>query len=103
MIGDSECTLACLEKVNSAFGEYFGNRIGEIFELQAKIELHCKVGYDGEWWHTESKNNAADILTRVDATVEDVAQGSDWQVGRSFLEKPPPKWPITRDFAERKE
>ena len=26
-IGDSECTLACLEKVDAAFGEYFGNHV----------------------------------------------------------------------------
>ena len=37
-IGDSECTLACLEKVNAAFGEYFGNRVGEITDTLAKIE-----------------------------------------------------------------
>ena len=30
MIGDSECTLASLEKVNCAFGEYFENWIGEV-------------------------------------------------------------------------
>ena len=44
MIGDSECTLACLEKVSTAFGEYFGNRVGEIVEKQAKIEvLSCRL------------------------------------------------------------
>ena len=42
-IGDSECILACLEKTNCAFGEYFGNRVGEILDTQAQIEKHCVV------------------------------------------------------------
>jgi hypothetical protein len=37
-IGDSECILACLEKTNCAFGEYFGNRVGEILDTQAKLK-----------------------------------------------------------------
>ena len=47
MIGDSECTLASLEKVISAFGEYFGNSIGEIVNLQSNIKKYCPVGNDG--------------------------------------------------------
>ena len=43
-IGDSECILACLEKTNCALGEYFGNRVGEILDTQAKIERMCPVG-----------------------------------------------------------
>ena len=38
IIGDSECTLSSIEKVSAAFGEFFGNRIGEIQDNQAKIE-----------------------------------------------------------------
>ena len=60
MIGGSECTLASLESVNSVFGEYFGNRIGEAVDCQLKIEQICPVGQSGEWYHTDSKNNAAD-------------------------------------------
>ena len=47
--GDSECTLASIEKVSAAFGEYFGNRIGEVLDNQAKIEQFCPVGLNGEW------------------------------------------------------
>ena len=32
LFGNSECTLAGIEKTSGAFGEYFGNRIGEIHE-----------------------------------------------------------------------
>ena len=103
MIGDSECTLASLEKVNSAFGEYFGNRVGEIVDFQARIEKFCPVGNNGEWWHTASKNNAADRATRIDSEIVDITEGSEWQDGPSYLKMPPSEWPINRDFAERKE
>ena len=87
-IGDSECTLASLEKTNSAFGEYFGNRLGEILENQAKIEKICPVGYNGEWWFTKSKNNCADIATRLDSVPSDLGPGSEWQVGKPFIKLP---------------
>ena len=38
LFGDSECTLASIEKTSGAFGKYFGNRIGEIHENLSKIE-----------------------------------------------------------------
>ena len=103
MIGDSECTLASLEKVNAAFGEYFGNRIGTILEQQAMIERVCPIGENGEWYHTESKNNAADLATRLDSTTRDIGSDSEWQCGPSFLKLPPSEWPISREFAKRKE
>ena len=37
LLGDSECTLASLEKTSGAFGEYFGNRVGDIYDNQARI------------------------------------------------------------------
>ena len=55
MIGDSECTLSSIGKVNAAFGEFFGNRVGEIQDNQAKIEEICPVSLNGEWYFTPSK------------------------------------------------
>ena len=103
MIGDSECTLASIEKVNAAFGEYFGNRIGTILEQQALIERYCPIGENGEWYHTESENNAADQATRLDSTINDIDSDSQWQCGPPYLKLPPDQWPISREFAERKE
>ena len=71
-IVDSECTLACLEKVNAPFGEFFGNRVGEVQDNQAKTEQYCQVGENGEWWFTPSCHNAADQLTHSDATPADL-------------------------------
>ena len=103
IIGDSECTLASLEKVNAAFGEYFGNRIGEIIDTQAKIERICPVGRNGEWWHTSTHNNGADRATRLDSSIQDIEEGSEWQTGPQYLKRPFAEWPINRDFAERKD
>ena len=103
MIGDSECTLASIEKVNAAFGEFFGNRIGEILSIQAKIEKYTQIGNDGEWWHTDTKNNGADIATRLDSSPADIDFGSKWQTGEDFLKLLPCQWPINRDFANRKD
>ena len=103
MIGDSECTLASLEKVNAPFGEYFGNRIGEIQDNQAKIEKFCRVGKAGEWYHTSSVNNGADQATRIDSSAADISENSTWQLGPSYLKLPLEHWPINRDFSLRKE
>ena len=48
-LGDSECTLASIEKTSGALGEYFGNRVGEIIDNQSRIQKLCPVGLDGEW------------------------------------------------------
>ena len=102
-IGDSECILACLEKTNCAFGEYFGNRVGEILDTQAKIERLCPVGENGEWWHTASCHNAADQATRRDSSPLDVLQKSRWQQGPEYLRGPISEWPISREFSARKD
>ena len=103
IIGDSECTLASIEKVSAAFGEYFGNHIGEVLDNQAKIEQFCPVGLNGEWWFIVSKDNAADQATRLDTGCSELGPDSEWQNGPSFLKSPQLNWPVNRDFAERKE
>ena len=57
-IGDSECTLASLEKVDAAFGEYFGNRVGEVMDTHAKIEQLTHT--DIQIVHIHSQDNAAE-------------------------------------------
>ena len=102
-IGDSECTLASIEKISAAFGEYFGNRIGKVLDNQAKIEQFCPVGLYGEWWFVASKGNAADKATTLATDCSELSPDSEWQNGPSFLKSPQLKWPVNRDFAEKKE
>jgi hypothetical protein len=42
--GDSETILASREKTRGFFREFFGNRIGETFDLQKQIKNVCPVG-----------------------------------------------------------
>ena len=102
-LGDSECTLASIEKTSGALGEYFGNRVGEILDNQSRIQKFCQVGYDGEWWHVSSSDNAADQPTRLDSTAEDVGPNSPWQRGKDYLYEPVENWPKNRNFADRKD
>lgn len=46
--GDSETVLAASEKACGALGEYMGNRIGEGWDLQTKIEEICPIGVEGK-------------------------------------------------------
>ena len=101
-LGDSECTLASLENVSTAYGEYFGNHIGEVVVQQSKIERQCKVGIDGEWWFIHSKDNGADIATRLDSDITTLFS-DEWQHGREYLKLPPDQWPKDRNFASRKD
>ena len=103
LLGDSECTLASIEKTSGALGEYFGNRIGAILDNQARIQGICNVGDDGEWYHVSSSDNAADRPTRLDSTASDISSPSPWQKGPGYLYSPKEAWPIDRDFADRKE
>ena len=103
VIGDSECSLACVENVTSVLGEWFGNRVGEVVSSLSKIEKFCPVGLNGELYHIASNNNAADRATRLDSGIMDIMEGSEWQTGPAFLKNPPSEWPINRNFAARKE
>ena len=102
--GDSETVLAAREKACGALGEYFGNRIAECWDLQERIEQLVPVGMtgQGEWYHLPSKDNAADVPTRLDSMVADIGIGSEWQDGKKYLHLPFSDWSWERDFADRK-
>ena len=86
-LGDSETVLASREKDSGYFGEFFGNRIGETYDIQAEIQKITKVGDNGDglWWHVKSSDNAADRPTRLDSEPKDIGLGSDWQKGPHYL------------------
>ena len=96
--------LASREKDSGYFGEFFGNRIGETYDIQAEIQKITKVGDNGDglWWHVKSSDNAADRPTRLDSEPKDIGLGSDWQKGPHYLSLDREHWPIERNFADRK-
>ena len=102
--GDSETVLAAREKACGALGEYFGNRIGECWDLQEKIEQLVPVGISGqgEWYHMPSADNAADKPSRIDSKVADLGIGSEWQDGKPYMLLPFSSWPWERNFADKK-
>ena len=102
--GDSETVLAAREKSGGALGEFFGNRVGECWDLQSKISEIVPVGFTqlGEWYHMPSQFNAADRPTRLDSKLSDLTIGSEWQDGPSYLCLPFDEWPWERNFASKK-
>ena len=104
ILGDSTCVLASREKQHGSYGEFWGNRIGEILDSQDVIEEYGPVGHqNGDWYHVASHDNAADLPSRPNATPADVGPGSRWQLGPAYLLLPPDEWPVNRTFAEAKE
>ena len=103
---DSETILASREKEGGFFGEYFGNRVGEILDHQERLEEILMVGTGGgEWYHVASKDNAADPATRIATDPMDLVLEVNWYAwlkGPGYLKLPVDEWPKNRNFAERK-
>ena len=57
-----------------------------VIEVRRFSEVH-------DWLHVESHNNIADLATRK-ATVEDLAFGSAWQDGHSWMRQPRAEMPL---------
>ena len=89
-ISDSKCTLATLAKDSVVLNEFTVNRVVEVLE-------HSKLP---QWYHVKSADNIADIGTRMNATVEDIAEGGRWQVGPDWLRKGKEEWPMSQDTEE---
>ena len=60
-----------------------------------KVSKFCKME-EIHW--VSSENNAADILTRDTAKLDDIGPDSIWMSGPSFLSSPREAWPVRRDF-----
>ena len=100
-LGDSETILACRERDKGFFGEFFGNRIGEMYDNEYRIRI-AAGDIRIEWHHVKSKDNAADRVTRLETLPSDLCLGSEWLDGPSFLRLPVEQWPVDRNFADRK-
>ena len=89
-ISDSTCTLATLEKDSVVLNEFTGNRVTEILSYSDP----------SMWFHVKSADNIADIGTRMNATVEDITETSDWQCGPKWLRRSKEEWPISQEVDE---
>ena len=86
---DSKCTLATFHKDSIALKEWMANRQAEVLK-KSKVE---------QWSHIESKKNISDLATRTTARVEEIAEGSDWQKGPSWMRLPKDQWPTSQDIS----
>ena len=82
---DSETVLAMLNKCSTRFRIYEGVRVGEI-QAASKGDLSC-------WFWVSGETNTADWLTRGRQPHE-LAPGTEWWNGPSFMYSPISKWPI---------
>ena len=87
-ISDSTCTIATIINQTSALKEYMGNRAGEI-RRKSKPE---------NWFHVKSGDNIADLGTRMEATIDDIKSGSEWQCGPEWCKLDRSEWPVTQDI-----
>ena len=89
-ISDSKCTLATFAKDTVVLNEFTVNRVVEILDYSNSLQ----------WYHVKSADNIADIGTRMNATVEDIAEGGTWQVGPEWLRRNKEEWPVSQDTEE---
>ena len=95
---DSECTISTLEISASQLKPFFHNRRAEVLENMVAVSKYCEM--EPVHW-VASEENASDLLTRGTAKLEDIALGSVWQTGPTFLSLPRMMWPVNRDCVSR--
>ena len=97
LAGDSQCTIAALEKTGGLLAQYFANRTSEILtnleEVAALVPLK-------EVFHVPGDLNPADVSTRGNAIIEDLLEESMWMSGPSFLYGEKEEMPLSRDFLD---
>ena len=99
LCGDSECSIAALEKAGGVLGPFFANRVSEIHENLR--QLGDVVENVEPVYHLPGEQNPADLGTREHAALSELGSDSVWQRGPHFLtEMDRNKWPLTRDFRD---
>ena len=87
---DSRCTLATFSKDSTALNEFTGNSVDEVLNFSDT----------SQWFHVGSSDNIADIGTKMNAKIEDVQEGSEWQTGPRWLYGERESWPVKQDMRE---
>ena len=96
LMGDSQCTIACVEADNRVLDIWFSNRVAEVQDrMESWKRKDIKVNPLHHW---PGESNVADLGTKGRAGAQDVIQGSAWQEGPKPTRYPVEEWPISRDF-----
>ena len=114
-MGDSTCTIAACDINTNALQPFFSNHVVEIIDTMRtwaslsaapgdceldpaviqNLETDCVVD---ELLHIPGTINVADMATRGNVELEEIGQGSTWQIGPDFIREDRSTWPVTRDF-----
>merc|ERR1711867_100357 len=96
LIGDSQCTITCVEADNRVLGIWFSNRVAEVQDrMESWKRKEIKVH---DLYHWPGVSNLADLATKGCAVYCDVKEGSVWQQGPRETQYTVEEWPISRDF-----
>ena len=96
LMGDAQCTIACVEADNRVLDIWFSNRVAEV---QDRMESWKRKGIKvNNLYHWPGERNVADLGTKGRAEGRDIIQGSEWQDGPVRTRYPVEEWPISRDF-----
>ena len=72
-----------------------------MFDNEIRVQ-HLVEDITSEWYHVSSEDNSADRTTRLHSVPEDFGLDSEWMTGPAFLKLLVEKWPVNRNFADRK-
>ena len=98
LTGDSQCTIAALQKSGGLLAPYFANRVSEIVRNLKEVLKTVKVG---DVLHLAGPLNPADLPTRETCTASDLSPDSVWMLGPAFLYKPRAEMPLSRQFLDQ--
>ncbi|KAJ7999296.1 hypothetical protein DPEC_G00213950 [Dallia pectoralis] len=80
---DSQKVLGAVQRESYGYQTFFANRIGEI---QGSTNVQ-------DWFWVPGPLNIADIISRG-ASPRELDEGSEWQLGPTFLNLPESEWPV---------
>ena len=78
-----------MRKSSVALKEFMTNRVTEFLEVATPDQVY----------HVKSRDNIADLGTRMDATAADIDRGSAWQCGPPWLKMEVGDWPVSQDYS----
>ena len=96
--GDSQCTIAALEKSGGLLAPYFANRVSEIVRNLKEVSETVEVG---DVLHLAGPLNPADLPTRETCSADDLNPDSEWMSGPAFLYKSRAEIPMSRKFLDQ--